>query len=167
VSSNLASLLRAIMDRAEGDTGSGGLFRSSTPLITGIYASRGSQTLSFPYITVDTFDTEDDTFQTDAVTTTITFHVWIDATASALDPVDRASKILARLRGDAVKQNNRVPSYGFHRWVPQVESGTMEWACSPMTRRGGTTAHEKDVYHFIEEYQVRQSNATGLSYTPA
>ena len=161
MSANLARVFTAIRTRALADTGSGGLFASGANLVTGIYAETGSQTLAFPYITITLFDEEDDTFAKDGSIVNVQFHIYHNAVASGIGPIEACGAIIERLRGDATQQSNRVPTYGFHRHkLTLSQSGGALWGAGLMRRLRGTTAHEKDVYHFIEEYEVRQSSAT-------
>ena len=161
MSANLARVFTAIRARALTDTGTGGLFATSNNLITGIFAETGSQTLSYPYITMTMFDEEDDTFAKDGSVVNVQFHIFHDAKVSGVGPIEKCGAIIERLRGDGTQQSDRLPTFGFHRHkLTLSQSGGMLWGAGIMRRLRGTTAHENDVYHFIEEYEVRQSSAT-------
>jgi hypothetical protein len=109
----------------------------------------------------DMFDEEDDTFAKDGSVVNVQFHNFHDAKVSGVGPIEKCGAIIERLRGNGTQQSDRLPTFGFHRHkLTLSQSGGMLWGAGIMRRLRGTTAHENDVYHFIEEYEVRQSSAT-------
>jgi hypothetical protein len=122
--------------------------------ITNIYGSRA--TLTFPYVVYQiTEDQEQDTFRGDGMTCTMEFHIF-DVAEGNTNANARA--IIDQIRGNAATQSNKVPTYGLHRLIP----GTMpsNWQVSQIMRTGGSTAHERDILHYIETYRCTGSIGT-------
>ena len=143
---NLALFTKAIIDRIAADTGwTGGV-------VTTYF---GSSTLAFPYTVLEVTAEADDAFDQDALVMTVRFHIFDLNTAG----FSVAASAIERLRGDAVAQATRIPTFGFHRYrlvLTQAASG-MKWAGGVCQYLRSDTAHDEDVYHFIETYQVRQT----------
>lgn len=126
------TLLRAIVDRLAGDTGTGGLLNTVSPLVTNVYARRfpvpGSS--DHPYIIVY-FDaiSGDDTFSVEGKRVGIRVEWFARETASGVDSLEVVDKILERVTGDWIDQASGVPSYGLSRWTPTLQTG---WSSTPM-----------------------------------
>lgn len=122
--------------------------------ITNIYGSRA--TLQFPYVVYQiTEDQEQDTFTTDGMSCTIEFHIFDIAEGNTNA---NARAIIDQIRGDAALQSNKMPTYGLHRRiVGELPNG---WQVSQIIRTGGSTAHERDVLHYIETYRCTGSVGT-------
>lgn len=122
--------------------------------ITNIYGSRA--TLAFPYVVYQiTEDQEQDTFSNDGMTCTIEFHIF-DVAEGNTNANARA--IIDQIRGDAATQSNKIPTYGLHRKIiGELPSG---WQASQIIRTGGSTAHERDILHYIETYRCTGSVGT-------
>jgi hypothetical protein len=152
-----AATIRA---RAIADTGSGGLFNVSAPLVkscTHEYAPATDSATNgadiFPYI-VFTFPAWEDepTFTTDLQRLVVQFHVYALREGGSKVCGD----ILDRIYGDGIRQTTRIPTYGFHRHSLSLGDTdlTAPWTSGPMVRMSRNTAHERDVYHYIDSYSV-------------
>lgn len=134
----LATLSDAIRDRAEADTGSGGLFETGSTLISGIYLNKAPAQVgaagdpAFPYVVFSTGDGfNDDSFRTRTVVREITFDVYQASEESGVDVADVSSKIIGRLIGDWTEQSaGSPPSFGFDRFVPDLSA--VSWSAGPM-----------------------------------
>ena len=156
---NLALVASAIRDRIRADTGTGGLFNTSTGLLHNTdhptYGT-GLEERTFPYILFDIEDTQADEFDADTTTATVRIHI-VDAREQG---IGRCVTILSRLYGDGVSQANNEPSYGIHRHplVVTQQTGLLNWrACGVMFRRSGSTQHDAECFVFEEVYEVRLS----------
>jgi hypothetical protein len=98
---------------------------------------------------------EFDTMRGDGIRLTIEFHIYDVAEGNTND---NCRNIIDRIRGDAATQSNKLPTYGFHRRVPTDLVST--WSASQFINTGGATAHERDVLHYIETYEVTGSIGT-------
>lgn len=167
---SLSLVAAAIRTRALADTGTGGLFNVGSPLVkscTHEYAPATDSATNLadllPYI-VFTFPSweEDQTFSSEMQRITCSFHVYTLRENGAVV----GANIMDRIYGDAVTQANRTPTYGFHRHTlvlgSQVGLGNATWYPSAMRRTSRNTAHERDVYHYIESYHIDLTRA----YTP-
>lgn len=154
----MALAAAAIRTRALADTGSGGLFYASGPLLKSFTFEYAPATNSatpltdiMPYV-VFNFPAweEDPTFNTDVQSVVCQFHLFLPRESGA----NAASAILARIYGDGIAQTNRTPTYGFHRHALSLGDTdvTAPWYASPMRRTSRNTAHERDVYHYIDSY---------------
>lgn len=148
-----ANLWLAIKARAATDTGAGGLFNASTPLVSGIYPNIGPENQDFPWIVFDLADTRSSLmFKQDMFFKTVQFGVYVpEETESIADPHQRASDIIQRLYGDYVSATQTPPTFGFHRHL-LVLSGT--WTGMHMQKTGDSIEHEDGVLHFVETYSV-------------
>jgi hypothetical protein len=122
--------------------------------ITNIFGSR--QTLTFPYIVYQiTDDQEQDTMRGDGVRAKIEFHIFDIAEGNTNDT---CRQIMDQLRGNGATQSSKLPTYGLHRKVPGLQGSG--WYIAQIFRTGGSTAHERDVLHYIEAYETTGSIGT-------
>lgn len=155
---NTAAIGKVIYDRAQADTGSGGLFNSGNELITGIYNTFAPFDTAYPYIVYFLpAVTATTAFRKEIVQVDVQFSLFVETTggssgsSSGYDGLLVASNILARVYGDsATAQSFGTPTYGFQRWKPTL-SGS--WTADTMIHQNSATQHEAGLYHFIEEYR--------------
>lgn len=103
----------------------------------------------YPYVVLETTDEEvGDAMNSDGTQFRAILHVYADVASGQV----AARSIIERIRGE----NSRTPSYGLHRHPLNLNDGT--WTSgSPMMRTGGSTQHDRDVLHYLEEYTGRTS----------
>jgi hypothetical protein len=115
----LATINQAIYDRIKADTGSGGLYKSGAwSIISGAYSVFGSPNpMVFPYLLWSIRMEQDHSLPADEFNVTATFTVYdqIQDYVTSSEYHARVTSVLDRLHGNAVLQNGRVPTYGFHR----------------------------------------------------
>lgn len=106
-------LARACIERIQVDTGTGGLYEGSAySIITGAYHGVATPgTLAFPYVVVSVEMSNQDAQPADGADVQMTFEVFDTLTQGDT----RIDKVLARLYGDGILQNGRIPTYGFQR----------------------------------------------------
>jgi hypothetical protein len=126
------NLLRAVYDRLNGDTGTGGLRASSSPLASAVYTRRfplprGSD---FPYA-ICYFDAiqNEDTLTDEQKRVGVSVEWICESQASGVDGTERAGLIMARVIGNWADRLDRAPTHGLAHWTPSVQSG---WASGPM-----------------------------------
>lgn len=149
---NTRLVLQALFDRAKADTGSGGLYAASNPLITGWYTEQGPENATYPYVVVSVADDgESDTFGKSGRQLTFDVHVYATRdTTAATTGLDTALNIAARIFGNG---NPNSPTYGFHRWQTTLPSGS-GMVATTCARSGGTSASDRDTVHLIETYTL-------------
>lgn len=149
---NLKYIAQAIQDRAEADTGSGGLYNVSAPLITGWYWEQGPATATYPYVVAMLADDgEADTFGKSGRELTFYFHIYVTRdTTAPQTAADSAADIQARIFGSGTPNS---PTYGFHRWQTTLPVGS-SMVATTMARTGGTSASDRDTVHLIETYTL-------------
>ena len=153
---NRKYLWKALDDRAVADTGTGGLFNVSAPLITGWYSEQGPAGAVMPYVVVTLADDgEDDGFGYQAQTITVYIHIYAprELSTTAYSGVAVAEDIRARIQGDGTPNS---PTYGFHRWQTSLPSGS-GMVATTFKREGGTSASDLNTVHLIETYSVMLS----------
>lgn len=124
---------------------------------TQVYHAPAPDKPTYPYLTYDVAAIgHDDTFDMDVAEVTFRIHLWADRQSTA-DTV--CSTILEMVYGDATEQADRVPEYGLHRHALDLGEES-SWTGSTVTHLDSLAEHEKDVYHFIEEFRVYQSRRT-------
>lgn len=150
---NRKYLFKAINDRAVADTGSGGLFNVSAPLITGWYWEQGPAFAVMPYVVVTLADDgQSDTFGQQGMGIDLYVHIYAprELSTSAYAGATVAEDIRARIQGDGTPNS---PTYGLHRWQTVLPSGS-GMVATTMARTGGTTASDLNTVHLIESYSV-------------
>lgn len=153
MASYLPILYQAIGDRLTGDTGTGGLFNSGTPLVTQLRNTVIDQGQAFPYLVMrcQGGDVEDGfSVRTHKVSVTIDAYIE-EQPASGYDPFDRGSKILDRVEGDWDLQSTRVPSFGLDRFTPTLANN---WYAGPFQMLRVREAHEPGVLHWIMDFEI-------------
>lgn len=127
MASDLPALWKAVRDRVNADTGSGGLLNVTTPLIVAIYNTRppepSDSSTVFPYIVYSVFESENtSTFRTRAWKRRVRFDTFVEVEPnSTLDVLQRGSDILRRLEGDWEDQvAGTAPTFGFDRFQPTL-----------------------------------------------
>ena len=152
---NLVVVAAAIFDRLSGDTASGGLRHTGTPLVTGIFSYDAPETQAYPYIAFIFSGAENmDTLEKDVIKYTVDISVVSDKDAG----LTAVSAILDRVYGNANESAN-VPTFGLHRHKLEL-GATTEWEASTMRRIDSIEAHDRDHYQFIERYEFLCTNNT-------
>ncbi len=150
---DLAALGTSIKARAVADTGSGGLFNSGTPLVTGIYNTNAPDDATFPYLVYSVAAMgPNDTFtgEVDEIMFRITvYDMRHPDGATPRDPILRCSNIIARVIGPG----GTSPSYGFHRHTLSITSSD-GWASGTIVRGSQAQNHTDDVYQFDLDFRV-------------
>lgn len=152
---NQVELWTKIKARAAADTGTGGLFKVGSELVSGIYNTFANPSLADQnsYIVFSVASAgQDDAFALDVITYTFRFAVFSPVSAGLAGP----SAIIDRLYGDALDQAGRVPTFGFHRWQPTLAG---DWTATVCQRVDQDTNHSEDVYSFIETFRITCSKA--------
>lgn len=151
---NIAHATAAIRSRLLADTSPGGLRAASSPLLasdekitTYILAPDQVGTIGgYPYVVIDVISVEEeDAFDADAVRYEIDLHVFDLQSASMTACAD----IIDRIRGDAMAQPTRQPSYGLHRHTITLPT---PWTGGLVVRAGGRSEHDQAVQHYVESY---------------
>lgn len=150
---DLAALGKAIYDRAASDTGSGGLFNASTPLITAFYNTWEPDDAVKPYCFYNVLvSNPNDTFtgENEEVMFRISLCVQKEPEGSPpVDPIKRSSDIIARLIGPG----GATPAYGFHRYAITITSSD-HWSSGSVVRAGQNQNHGNDYYQFDLDFRV-------------
>lgn len=150
----LPLLMQSIRTRLTGDTGTGGLFASGSPLLSGVFLTRAPEKQAFPFAVITLVDaTADDAFRTK--TDTVVFQVSVYVDLNSTSPLQRMSDILERIDGNwETVAYGTQPTYGLDRWRPTVTG----WSPDIVTReRAMQMADTPDVLTFIAQYRVNIS----------
>lgn len=133
-----AEIAAAMSTAALADTGTGGLFNASAPLLRGWHTMQApQQNFTLPYAVVfHVSDADEKVFQTTTWATVylIQISVWTDK-ANGLIP------------GGAATSRIRTV---FDRWAPTITGYTP----SQFMRQSGNILTEDRAYHHIEEYRI-------------
>lgn len=143
---DLAALSKAIYDRAVSDSGANKLVGSGG-LTTGFYNTIVPDTAVFPfcYFTIPVSQPNDTfTGQVDEILFRISVNTQRTSNAATpIDPVERASLIIARLNGPG----GASPSYGFDRYAITIVS-TDGWSSGTIRRGGQNANHDNDHFQY-------------------
>lgn len=149
---NLANLNLVLRTRAVGDTGSGGLFNATTPLVTAWLWNAVAAEQTFPYV-VQTVAAmvSDNAFAKDIAECRVRFGIWhVRKSTSATDPYLVASNIEARIYGNwSSAAPATAPTYGFHRFTPSFSG----WTGTPMEYVTTFDESDGEYVHIIQEYR--------------
>lgn len=150
----LARLWLALKTRAVADTGSGGLFNATTPLINGFYPGKvpTASTLAFPYVVIGSeLKGGPHAFGKDIALGMIDFHLYVSEDDSSGDPYQKMSDLEKRLSGDST--NGSTPSFGFHRHPLTISGGS--WTATQLVWEGTTDEPVEDpVLHYVQRYTL-------------
>lgn len=155
-------LWKAVYDRAQADTGSGGLFESSgTNLLTGFYNTRLPTDQGFPAVVYEISSAfADDGFAKAIRDIDIRFHIFTkeEPTDGGTDGWTLLANISARIGGDWTSQSDRVPTYGFDRFEPTLTGG---FTADIMALVDSIENHEPEngILHQIDTYSLLISRA--------
>ena len=150
---SLANLNLVLRTRALADTGSGGLFNATTPLINAWNWHAVPEDTTFPYVvqTVAGYVAED-AFQLDIERILVRFSIWHERESQTdADPFLTVSNIEARIRGNwSSASPGTAPTYGFHRFTPTFtgETGTTMGRVQIIDNSDG------DYINLIAEYKL-------------
>jgi hypothetical protein len=146
---NIVPFFRAIKTRLEADTGTGGLYKVGSVLVTGTYSVIAvPNATTYPYLLIDhEADEVLDGFDLNYIARSFRVHVWANLSAG----LDAANNICDRVYGDG----NRTPTYGLHRHTLAFVAGS--WTGGVIEYRDTVIDPDEDHYHFIQRYVVRMS----------
>lgn len=147
---NIAELTDAICDRAAADTGSGGLFAASTPLITKFMYAQMLPANAMPYcVFFFAAEVAQDMFtrnQCEVQFTVSSFTRRDDPDNT--DPARHLSLIKSRVYGDS-SAAQIVPTFGFHRWKPTLS----EWTATHIRYLGGSDETQNDdIFQYSQRF---------------
>ncbi len=120
---NVANLCYYLIARAKADTATGGLYHASAPIVTGVYVGVAPPKAALPYVVISLPDASNmETFTQPNWETTIRFAAYakLDAPGEASSALQVLSNVIDRLVGDWEQQEDRQPTYGYHRHVLQL-----------------------------------------------
>lgn len=150
---SLANLNLVLRNRAVSDTGSGGLFNATTPLITAWNWNAVPEDTAFPYVVQSVAGyVAEDAFALDVEQVRIRFSIWHERESQTdSDPYNTVIQIEARIRGNwSSASPGTSPTYGFHRYTPSFtgETGTMMGRVQIIDNSDG------DYINFIHEFKL-------------
>lgn len=159
MSSYLPKLYQAIGDRLTGDTGTGGLFNVTSPLVTQFRNTVIASSQAFPYLVMNvTTAMNSDGFNLRSHMVTFSIHVYVEEQPNAGgDSFSTGASIIDRVEGDWDLQSTRIPSFGLDRWVPTLTSSS--WTCSQCVLLNSSEAHDPGVLHWILDFRVYVNKA--------
>lgn len=158
-----STLWTVVKARAEADTGTGGLFNTTSRIVNGIFNTAAPANMPMPHVIwqIESW-VQSDAFRNATYLVHFIFHVYVKTI-----PVDAAtahatgSSIVNRLRGnfqDGSAGDSTYPQHGFHRWGAQTVG---DWTANSWSHRSSITAHGNKELHYLERYFVliQQSGA--------
>jgi hypothetical protein len=163
---NIAELTNAVVTRLKADSGSGGIWNTTGGQSChpdagggGIWVEDGDPAaLAFPMIVLAFQDTEQPAMNSEGALAVVQVNIFERKERG----LSKASVLIERVYGDAMTHGDRVPVFGLHRHVLSIDaSSVMGWTGGMMQRARGFTAHDRDVWHFIEEYTIH-TTSTGV-----
>ncbi len=147
---NNPEIYTMLANRAEADTGTGGLFSNQigeNPLITGWYGVLAPTNQPFPYCVASIASkTPNDAFGADVLQVRWNVSVFSLVRHGPAQP----SAILRRIYGNWSASGSQT--YGFHRWQPSMTSAD-GWAASAMRFISEFEQHDEDVYQHGQQYE--------------
>lgn len=145
---NLAAVWKVINDRLAADATLVALLTDGT---SGIFNNQILSGASYPYLVYDVpVYSEEGGYKVEGIYMQFRVSIYDLRTRG----LDRVNSILVRLYGDSQAQSFGQPSFGLHRWLPTLAGS---WVATPVSRIDGTQAHEEDVWHFVETFDLRMS----------
>lgn len=151
------ALQAAVIARLKADTGTGGLFNVTTPLVTGASVDFNPARQPLPFITyVPTLMSNYDAVGTRCEECEFDIHVWIQASpenssgsSAAFDPLVREDAIVSRIFGNWPSVSVGVaPGYGLDRFRPDITSSG--WTADTLRRTSDRrNADETIIQHTI------------------
>lgn len=149
---NIADLADKIRDRAEADSGAGGLRESGgTASVTAFYYGAVPPTVVMPY-SVFTFaaDTDRSAFTRNVSEVIFRVATVVPRTSQTItDPIQRGSNILGRIYGNS-SASSLSPTYGFHRFKPTLT----DWTGTGIVYNQTFEEHDEVAYQWIQEFKV-------------
>lgn len=130
----------ATIDRLEADTGSGGLFNSGSPLVSGVYYIRAADASTRPYIVLNVSMTEEHALTSDGCE----FVLGVRIVGNASDGGAALQSIWNRVFGDGVLQSGRTPSYGLHRHTLTMPTNPLSASCTTLMYAGTDEVYDAD-----------------------
>lgn len=148
----LQATWQAILARAKQDTGTGGLYAGGAwSIITGMFNTLAPLQQAFPYVVYSVQSAQNvDGLPTAVRELDFSMKVYVSESADALSTL---AAITHRIVGDWYLQSNRVPSYGYDRWLP-VFSDPHGWAAGQVQHVESLEDHEEGVYGQIERFRM-------------
>lgn len=151
----LPQLEKAVYDRLAADTGTGGLFNVSSPLVTACYNGEVKAEQAYPFLSLNVVSApSQDSMDTRVRLVTMDVHVYCkksqDPGDSSYDGMDVGGKIIERVVGDWDQQSSRSPTFGLDRWKPTLTS----WVADNFRSIEERADHEDGVYHWVLTFEV-------------
>lgn len=148
---DIARLWDAIRDRAVADTGSGGLFNATTPLVSGFYNTFAPTSATHPYcVYVTASATPDNGFNKDVVRVNFRIQSYVARKpANGADAMQVGSDILNRVYGDS--SAGGAPTYGFARWSPTLAGS---WTATVVEFVDVIEDHGNDYYCWVQSFRT-------------
>lgn len=140
------------------DTGSGGLFNATTPLVTGAFIDKmpPATSYAFPYIVLASrIAGGPHAFQKDVCKGDVQVHMFVAEDDASGDPWQKLSDIETRVKGDS--SAGVAPSYGLHRHPLALSAGS--WTSTTLIWNGTDPEPEGDnpVIHYVMFFECNAS----------
>lgn len=157
MSAALPNLWTDVRARLLADTGTGGLFNVSTPLVAGLWLVNAPDSQAMPFLVMSSQALRnDDTFTSRHHVVEFQVSSFIEEEpATGYDPFARGASIAGRVLGDWSLQGTRLPSFGLDRWTPALSGSG--WSASPVEFVTTREQHTPGVVQFVHEFVVRLS----------
>jgi hypothetical protein len=144
----LQNVYKLVRSRATGDTGTGGLFNATTPLLTGWYTRLAPAQVSLPYVVVNCIDAgNQDGLRFSLRRLRMRISIFTSGNSEA-----SIETIRTRILGNWLTGTNRVPTYGFDRWT--MTGMDNSFSASPMIFINQTELFEERVTQTILEFET-------------
>ena len=151
---NLANINSVLRTRALADTGSGGMFNTTTPLINAWNWNAVPVGTSYPYVIQSVASSaSQNAQQLDVIECRYRFGIWHERISqSDTDPLLKLSQIEARIYGDWSKTTPTTPpTYGFHRFTPTFTGFTC--VAGGMEYVNAFDESDGDLLHLVLEFR--------------
>lgn len=151
---NLAELYDAIVTRAKADTGSGGLFNTTSPLVNAFYVNRTPPETGFPYVICNLVGADGrHAFNKSVFEIRVRMAVFMERQSHTVsDPLLRVSNILERLRGNwSSSSPATAPTYGFDRHPLAL---TAPWSGTHMIYETVFDESDDSYWQFVQQYRL-------------
>lgn len=144
----LKDIYKMIRTRATSDTGTGGLFNTTTPLITGWYTRLAPANSALPYVVVNLIDAGNN----DGLAFSLRRIIVRFSLFTAGNAENAIDTIRARILGNWLTSTGRIPTVGFDRWTGTLTDTTFKM--SPMIFINQTELFEERVTQTIFEMET-------------
>lgn len=142
----LQNLYKVIRNRALADTGAGGLFNVTTPLLTGWFTRLAPANTALPYVVVNLIDAGNNdglAFSMRRVMVRVSLFTAGNAEAGI-------DTVRTRILGNWLTSSGRIPTWGLDRWTPTLDN---DFKMSPLIFINQTELFEERVTQTIFEFE--------------